>query len=75
MKPVLSDIQTLVRLQLGLKQVGTDDHLVEQLGAESADIVNIVVALEEKYGIVIDESAMADLETVEDLFHIVEQQM
>lgn len=72
-KPAISDIQTIVRLQLGLKEVETGDHLVEQLGAESADIVNIVVALEEKYGIVIDETAMADLETVEDLFHIVEQ--
>lgn len=74
MKPALSDIQTLVRLQLGLNEIKSDDHLVEHLGAESADIVNIVVALEEKYGIIIDESTMADLETVEDLFRIVEQQ-
>ena len=74
MKPALSDIQTLVRLQLGLNEIKPDDHLVEHLGAESADIVNIVVALEEKYGINIDESTMADLETVEDLFRIVEQQ-
>lgn len=74
MKPTLQDIQTVVRLQLGLRQVGPDDHLVEDLGAVSADIVNIVAALEEKYDFTADEQAMGDLRSVRDLLTLVEQQ-
>lgn len=73
MAPTLSDVQTVIRLQLGLKHVQANDHLVEQLGAESADIVNIVVALEEKYGIEIDESSMAEIGTVAELYELVGQ--
>ncbi len=73
MKPTLADIQTVIRLQLGLKKIEAEDHLVEQLGAVSADIVNIIVALEEKYDIEVEENALGDIVTVADLFHLVEQ--
>ncbi len=73
MKPTLADIQTVIRLQLGLKKIEAEDHLVEQLGAVSADIVNIIVAIEEKYDIEVEESALGDIATVADLFHLVEQ--
>ena len=44
------------------------DHLASDLGAESADLVNLVAAVEDKYGIEIGEDELADLETVRDLF-------
>ena len=64
----LDDIRSLVRLQLGAAEVGADDHLASDLGAESADVVNLIAAVEDRYDLTIDEEEIADIETVRDLF-------
>ena len=64
----IDGVKSLVCLQLGLARVGTEDDLVSDLGAESADLVNLVAAVEDKYGIFIDEEELPDLKTVRDLF-------
>jgi acyl carrier protein len=64
----IDDIRELVCLQLGLTRVEAEDHLVEDLGAESADVVNIVAAVEEKYHLRIDEDEIQNVLTVKDLF-------
>ena len=64
----LDDIRSLVRVQLGVARVGADDHLASDLGAESADVVNLVAAVEDRYGLTIDEEELADLRTVRDLY-------
>jgi len=64
----IDEIKDLVRVQLGLKQVKSEDRIIEDLGAESADIVNIIAALEDKFQIRIDEEEIGDIRTVEDLF-------
>lgn len=71
MTPELTEIQTIVRLQLGLAKADPEDRLVGDLGAVSADIVNIVVALEQKYGVDVDESALAGIRTVADLHGLI----
>jgi acyl carrier protein len=67
----MEDIQRLVALQLGIRTVAEDARLVEDLGAESADVANIVAALEEKYHIVVKESEIAKIFTSTDLFDLV----
>lgn len=64
----IDEIKDLVRVQLGLKQVKLEDRIIEDLGAESADIVNIIAALEDKFQILIPEEEIGDIRTVEDLF-------
>ena len=64
----IDEIKDLVRVQLGLKQVKSEDRIIEDLGAESADIVNIIAALEDKFQILIPEEEIGDIRTVEDLF-------
>ena len=71
MPPTLSDIKRIISLQLGIKDIGDDDHFLEVLGAESADVMNIIVAVEEKYGIAIKESEIAALQTPQTLFKLV----
>jgi acyl carrier protein len=72
MPPVsLENVQRLVRLQLGIKNAGPSDRLAEDLGAESADIANIVAAAEEQFGAEIAEQEIAGLVTVSDLFELV----
>jgi acyl carrier protein len=67
MRPSLDEIARLVSLQLGIRAVNGADRLVEDLGAESADLVNLVAAAEERYRVNLDETALARVHTVADL--------
>jgi acyl carrier protein len=71
MKPTAEEIQALVRRQLGLREVGLEDDIAADLGAVSADIINIVAALEDLYKIVIGEEELPDIRTVEQLHRLV----
>lgn len=71
MKSVAKEIQALVGRQLGLRTIRLEDQLVEDLDAVSADIVNIVAALEDLFEIVIEEEALADIHRVDDLCRMV----
>ena len=67
----MDEINKLVSLQLGVRDVTEDSLLVEELGAESADVVNIIAVLEEKYQIVVKESEIAKIKAPVDLFELV----
>lgn len=67
----LDEINKLVGLQLGKRGVNETDRLVEDLGAESADVANLVAAAESKYGIMIKESEIARIFTPLELYHLV----
>lgn len=61
------EVRDLVARQLGRRDVAPDDRLVEDLGAESIDIVTIVAVLEETYGVTVAEERLPHLRTVRDL--------
>jgi len=67
----IDDVCRAVGLVLGRRDPKADDRLEADLGAESIDVLNIVVTLEQKYGVAIDESAMAHVATVRDLHTLV----
>ena len=69
------EIRILVELQLGKRNVHDNDRLVEDLGAESADVANLVAAAEEKYGINIKESEIARIFTPQDLFVLIQKRL
>lgn len=68
----IEDIQTLVGLQLGRRKVSGQDRLLEDLGAESADIVNIIATVEDKYRISLEEADISRVRTVRDLYELIE---
>ena len=67
----IEEINELVASQLGVRVVTAQDRLMEDLGAESADVANIVAAVEEKYHIVVKESEIARIFTSADLLQLV----
>lgn len=71
----MEEIQELVSLQLGVTRVAPGDRLVEELGAESADVANIVAALEDRYGIAVGEEELPELRAVEDLYRRVQRDL
>lgn len=72
---LLDDIKKLVSLQLGKREVGGQDRFLEDLGAESADVANIVAAVEGKYQITVKESEIAKIRTPADLFELVRKKI
>ncbi len=71
MEKIIGEIAELVGGQLGIAKVNPSDQLLGGLGAESADLVNIVAALEDRYQITIDESELSGVDTVADLANLV----
>ena len=67
----VEEIAGLVALQLGAKRALPHHRIVEDLGAESADVLNLVVALESRYGIRIAEEEVPALSTVADCHRLV----
>jgi len=65
-------ILNLIKRQLGRTNVNLHDRLLEDLGAESADLVNIIATLEDDYNIVIDEESISSLHTVRDVVQLVQ---
>jgi len=70
-----ADIQKLVKLQLGARDVSESSRLIEDLRAESVDIVNLAVSVEQRYGIVVKESELARIKTVGDLYTLVQARL
>jgi acyl carrier protein len=71
----LTDLRTLVGLQLGIRDIDENAHLMQDLAAESADILNIVLAIEDKYQVSIDEAELSDVRTTSDLYGLVKQKV
>jgi acyl carrier protein len=67
----LDDVCRTVGLVLGRRDARADDRLMEDLGGESIDVLNVMVTLEQKYGVSIDEAAMAGVSSVRDLYSLV----
>lgn len=69
----LADLQTLVGLQLGQATVDEGAEFLADLGAESADILNILLAVEDKYGIHIADGEMSEVRSTLDLFYLIKR--
>ena len=65
----IEDVRELIANQLGcdLEDVTADARIVEDLGAESSDVANIVAAVEDKFGIKVPEENVQNFTTVRDV--------
>jgi acyl carrier protein len=68
----IDDIKKIVATQLGTSKVNDTDRVVEDLGAESSDVANIIAAVEDKYKISVSEDTIKGISTVRDIFMAVQ---
>lgn len=64
---LMDRILGIVRGQLGRTGVGVHDRFLEDLGAESFDILNIVAAVEDRLGIYLEEEEIPSVRSPADL--------
>ncbi|PAF43089.1 acyl carrier protein [Helicobacter sp. 11S03491-1] len=72
---LFEEVQSLVaeQLNVGVEQVTLEAEFVKDLGADSLDVVELVMALEEKFGIEIPDEQAEKITTVGDVVKFVEE--
>jgi acyl carrier protein len=68
-------IRTLLCNQLGLKEdvIKPESRILEDLGADSLDVVELLMLLEDEFGIEVDEEQAVNLKTVNDIVKLVDK--
>lgn len=66
-------IKKIIAFQLGRMDIEDDKKLAEDYGAESAELVNIIAVIEERFNVVFDEAEIPGIKTAGDLFRAVER--
>jgi acyl carrier protein len=71
---LFDEIKEVVVEQLGVNadEVKEDSKFVEDLGADSLDVVELVMALEEKFDIEIPDDEAEKIQTVKDVIDYIE---
>ncbi len=69
--PTINEIIKLVKLQMGNHTVSAKDRFMEDLGAESMDLLNLVALVEDTYGIELSEEKIANVRSIQDLYNLV----
>ena len=68
-------VKSIVVEQLGVdeKEVKMDAAYIDDLGADSLDIVELIMAFEEEFGIEIPDEAAEKIKTVQDVVSYIDQ--
>jgi acyl carrier protein len=67
---------TLARqLEISPDTIHEDTRVIEDLGADSLDVVELIMTLEEGYNIIITNDAAAELQTVGQIVVFIEKQL
>ena len=72
---VFEKLRTLLAQQLEISEdkITMDTNIVDDLGADSLDVVELIMSLEDEYGIVITDDAVRELYTVREVVEFVEK--
>nr|YP_010595217.1 acyl carrier protein [Guinardia delicatula]YP_010595274.1 acyl carrier protein [Guinardia delicatula]WAJ58088.1 acyl carrier protein [Guinardia delicatula]WAJ58145.1 acyl carrier protein [Guinardia delicatula] len=75
MTDTLAKLQNIVALQLGIEadQVTPSSNFTKELGADSLDVVELVMAFEEAFEIDINDEAAGNIATVQDALDFIEE--
>jgi len=74
MSSIADQVKEIIKEQLGIEEdeIRPEAKFVEDLGADSLDTVELVMAMEEKFGIEIPDSDAEKILTVQDAIDYVE---
>ncbi len=71
---VFEKVQKIIAegLNVSLDKVTMETHLVDDLGADSLDAVELIMALEDEFGLEVDDDAAQNMKYVKDLVNYIE---
>ena len=72
---MLEKIRSIIPDELGVEEdsIDVDSHLTDDLGADSLDAVELIMAIEEEFDLEIDDSSATKMKTVQDIVDYLEK--
>ena len=72
---IIEKIKELLAEQLGMdvKEIHDDSNILEDLGADSLDIIEMLMTLEEEYGVTIPDDQIGQVKTVKQVAELIEK--
>ena len=62
------------QLSVDVKKLNEKTNIAEELGADSLDVVEILMALEEEFNVSIPDEAIPNIKTIEDVVNFIDSQ-
>ncbi|MEO1942002.1 MAG: acyl carrier protein [Campylobacterales bacterium] len=77
MANIFDEVRKVIKEQLNISEdeIKPESKFVEDLGADSLDIVELMMSLEEKFGIEIPDSEAEKMETVQDVVEYIQKHL
>lgn len=71
---VLDKVKNIIALQLSLDmdELSEKTDIAEDLGADSLDVVELVMTLEDEFGLMIEDEEVMELKTIGDVVNYIE---
>lgn len=71
---VYEKLRSILAQQLGIDEdsIGPDTNIIDDLGADSLDIVELITAMEDEFNILITDHSVKDLFTVREISEYIE---
>ncbi len=72
---IIDKIKELVAEQLGISKDTIQDtsNIVDDLGADSLDVIEMLMTLEEEYGITIPDDQISKVRTISEIAELIEK--
>lgn len=72
---VFEKVKQIITEQLGIdeKEVTLESAFIEDLGADSLDIVELIMAMESEFDMEIEDDEVEDISTVEDVVNYIKE--
>lgn len=74
---IFETIQEIISKQLGIKKdsIRLESNILQDLDADSIEAIEIIMSIEDEYGVEFPENAIAEILTVQDLVDFIEGHM
>ena len=74
---VLEKLKSILSAQFGIDedQITENTDVVNDLGADSLDVVEMMMSLEDEFGILIEDEQLTELHTVGDVVNCIENML
>ncbi|MBR3885363.1 MAG: acyl carrier protein [Clostridia bacterium] len=71
----IDKVKEIIAKQLSVKpeEIKNDSNIAEELGADSLDLVEILMSLEDEFGISIPDEAIPQIKTINDVVAFIEK--
>ena len=61
------------QLDIDPEKITMDTNIIDDLGADSLDVVELIMSLEDEYGVVITDDAIREMYTVREVVEFIEK--